>query len=271
MRWVWRLLVGIVVLVGLAYAGVLVYVYANQRSLQYVAGGRLYALSETTLKGAEVVNIPGEEGTTIIGWYEPPQAGRPLIVYYRGNWESFSREHERYEAFERDGYGFLAFDYRGFGETKGEISQDHILADGLAAFDWAQAKGFPVVIWGRSLGSGPATYTASVRDADALFLETPFDSATAVGRDRYWYLPVDWLMQDRYPVDEWIKGVTEPVFVAHGTGDQTIGSQHGQRVYDLASNKAGIWLEPGVDHDELWAAGEWDRAKGFFEAVEAAK
>lgn len=271
MKWVWRILAGIVVVVVLGYAGLLGYIYANQRSLQYDAGGKMFDLSETKLQHAQLVSIPSGGGSSLAAWYEPPQAGKPLIVYYRGNALSFSREHVRYEAIEADGYGFLAFDYRGFGTTPGDITQDHVLEDGLAAFDWGKAKGFPTVIWGRSLGSGPATYVASVRDADALWLETPFDSATAVGRDRYWYLPVDLLMSDKYPVDQWILKVTEPVFVAHGTGDKTIGVQHGQRVYDLAPNKAGIWIVPGADHDEVWAAGEWDKAKGFFEKVEAGK
>ena len=78
--------------------------------------------------------------------------------------------------------------------SPGEITQEHVLDDGLAAYDWAEAKGFPIVIWGRSLGSGPATYVASERAADALLLETPFDSAVAVAHDRYWYMPVDLLM-----------------------------------------------------------------------------
>ena len=269
MKWVWRSIVGIVVVVVLAYAGLLGYIYVSQRTLQYDAGGKMFALSETKLQHAELVSIPsGGGGAMLAGWYEPPQPGKPLIVYYRGNSLSFSREHVRYEAMEADGYGFLAFDYRGFGSTPGNITQEHVLEDGLAAFDWGKAKGFPTVIWGRSLGSGPATYVASERDADALWLETPFDSATAVGKDRYWYLPVELLMSDKYPVDQWIAKVTEPVFVAHGTGDKTIGVQHGQRVYDLAPNKAGIWIVPGADHDDLWAAGEWDKAKGFFTAAE---
>ena len=105
-----------------------------------------------------------------------------------------------------DGYGFLAFDYRGFPGSPGEVTEENILADGLAAFDWAAAKGFPVVLWGRSLGSGPATYVASLRDADALLLETPFDSAVAVAADRYGFLPVGLLMPDQFPVDQWIDG-----------------------------------------------------------------
>ena len=271
MKSVWRILIGILVVVVVGYCGLLGYIYANQRSLQYEAGGKMFELSETQLHRAELVSIPSGDGAKLAGWYEAPAAGKPLIVYYRGNALSFSREHQRYEAMEADGYGFLAVDYRGFGGSPGEISQTHILEDALAAYDWAATKGFPIVIWGRSLGSGSATYVASERKTDALFLETPFDSATAVGRDRYWYLPVDLLMADKYPVDEWIKSVTAPVFVAHGTGDTTIGVSHGQRVYDLAPVKAGIWIEPGANHDELWAHGEWDKAKAFFESVEAAK
>lgn len=269
MRWLRRIVVGVVVLLVVGYAAVLGYIYLKQRDLQYDKGGRLFALSETKLQRAELVSIPSADGSALAGWYEAPQAGKPLIVYFRGNSASFSREHIRYEAMEADGYGFVAFDYRGFGGSPGEVTQAHVLEDALAAFDWAKAKGFPIVLWARSLGSGPGVYVASQRDADALFLETPFDSATAVGRDRYWYLPVDLLMSDNYPVDQWIGKVEEPVFVAHGAADTTIATYHGQRVYDLAPNEAGIWIEPGADHDDLWARGIWaDHARPFFEAAE---
>ncbi len=269
MKWLIRIVLGVVVLAVVGYGGVLAYVYFNQRSLQY--GGldeKLLPLSATALKRAVLVGIPTGQDLDLAGWYEAPQPGKPLILYFRGNWGSFSREHERYEAMEADGYGFLAFDYRGLGGSPGEISQANILEDGLAAFAWARAQGYPMVIWGRSLGSGPATYVAGEREANALYLETPFDSATAVAKDRYPYLPIDLLMEDKYPVDQWILKVTEPVFVAHGTGDTTIGVQHGERVYDLAPNKGGEWIVPGADHDELWAAGEWEKAKGFFAGVE---
>lgn len=270
MKWLRRGLIGVVVLAVAGYAAVLAYIYTHQRELQYEAGGKMYALSETKLQHAELVSIPTADGSKLAGWYEPPQPAKPLILYFRGNAESFSREHDRYEAMETDGYGFLAFDYRGFGGSPGEISQTHILEDGLAAYDFAAAKGFPLVIWGRSLGSGPSTYVASLRQTDALFLETPFDSATAVGYDRYPYLPVGLLIHDNFPVDQWILKVTAPVFVAHGTGDRKVAAYHGQRVYDLAPNKGGIWIEPGADHDDLWARGEWEKAKQFFATAEAA-
>ena len=77
----------------------------------------------------------------------------------------------RYEAFAEAGYGFLAFDYRGFPGSPGEVTEENILADARAAFDWVKAKGHPILLWGRSLGSGPASYVAREREAEALLLE----------------------------------------------------------------------------------------------------
>ena len=271
MKWLKRVAIGIVVLAIIGYAGIVLAMYFLQRDFQYDRSGRLFALSETKLTNAELVSIPSADGSLLAGWYAPPAAGKPLILYFRGNAQSFSREHERFEAWTADGYGFLGFDYRGFPGSPGQITEENILADGLAAYDWAAAKGFPIVLWGRSLGSGPASYVASLKDTDALLLETPFLSAVAVAEDRYGLLPVNWLMFDQFPVNQWIVKVDEPVFVAHDTADATIGYTHGERVHALAPHKDELWIEPGAGHGELWDGGIWGRARAFFERAEAAE
>lgn len=271
MKWVRRGVVGLVALAVVGYMAAVGVLYFFQRDFQYDRSGRMFALSETKLVNAELVSISTADGSSLTGWYEPPAAGKPVILYFRGNAQSFSREHERYEAFEADGYGFLAFDYRGFPGSKGEVTEENVLADGLAAFDWLKAKGFPILLWGRSLGSGPATYVASVREADALLLETPFLSAVAVAADRYGLIPVGLLMFDQFPVETWIKSVDEPVWVGHGTADTTIDVHHGKEVYALAKNKDALWIVDGAGHGDLWAKGIWDQAKAFFEKAEAAK
>jgi Dipeptidyl aminopeptidases/acylaminoacyl-peptidases len=261
-----NLVIGLVALAAIAYVGVIAYMYVNQRALQYVATGTVTALADTALTEAEEVAIPSG-GSVVNGWYQAPSQGMPLIVYYRGNSGSFSAEHERFEQFVADGYGFLSFDYRGFPMSPGEITEANVLADALAAYDWAEEKGAPILIWGRSLGSGPATYVASQRDAKALLLETPFLSATTVASERYPYLPVALVMQDQYHNDQWIKDVTEPVFVAHGTADTVVGVSNGERLYALAPNPVELWIVEGADHSDLWAAGIWSKAKPFFEAA----
>ena len=264
MKWLRRIAIGVVGLAVLLYGSGMAYLYFFQRDFQYEPEGKFLALGETLLTTAEVVEIPTSDNGRIRGWYAEPAPGKPVIVYYKGNSDSFSTEHVRYEQFVADGFGFLAFDYRGFPASPGVLNQDNVLKDAIAAFAFAQAKGFPLVIWGRSLGSGPASYVASQRDADALLLETPFDSAVSVARDRYGFFPVDILMQDQYPVDRWILEVEEPVLVAHGTADQTIGYSHGQRVYELAPNKEEFWTVDGAGHSDLWAAGIWGKAAPFF-------
>lgn len=259
-----RILVVLAALLVVAYLAVVAYMYVNQRALQYAADGEVTALAQSGLAGAEEVSIATGNAQTVNGWYAPPTSGRPLIVYFKGNSGSFTGEDERYRQWVADGYGFLAFDYRGFPTSPGEISEAAILEDSLAAFDWAQATGADLVLWGRSLGSGPATYVASRREAQALLLETPFLSAVSVASERYPLLPVGWVMLDQYRSDEWIRQVEEPVFVAHGTADTTIGVSNGERLYALAPNPSSIWIEPDAGHSDLWARGIWERAEQFF-------
>jgi len=263
-----RILIAAVVLVAVAYFGAVAYMYVNQRALQYSAGGEITELAGTLLSGAEAVAIPTGD-SVVNGWYQAPATGKPIIVYYKGNSGSYTYEHERYEQFVAEGYGFLAFDYRGFPTSPGEITEANVLEDALAAFDWAAAKGAPLLIWGRSLGSGPATYVASQRDAEALLLETPFLSAVTVAGERYPFLPVTLVMQDQYRNNDWIADVTEPVLVAHGTGDTTIDVSNGERLHALAPNKDELWIVPGAGHSDLWAAGIWDHAKAFFDRAMA--
>ena len=150
--------------------------------------------------------------------------------------------------------------------SPGAISEANILADALAAYDWLDAEtDAPILIWGRSLGSGPATYVASQRDAAALLLETPFLSAVNVASERYPILPVTLVMQDQFRNDLWIEDVSEPVLIAHGTADRTIDVTNGERLYARVPNPDDLWIVNGADHSDLWDAGIWDRAKPFFD------
>lgn len=256
-------------LAALVYVAGMGVLYFKQRDFQYAPGDRVWSLSDTSATGIELVAIPVPGGAVVNGWYSPPAAGKPTILFFKGNTGSFGSEHVRFEHWTAGGYGFLAFDYRGFPASPGAISQVNMLADSLAAFDWLQQRAPHILIWGRSIGTGPATYVASQREADAVLLETPYTSTVAVARERYWYFPVNLLMQDQFPLDSWIEGVTEPLMVAHGTADRTIPVHHGEQVFALAPNPVELWIEPGADHSDLWAAGLPGRAEAFFNAVEA--
>lgn len=259
MRWVLSVVVVLVVLYGAALS----YLYVKQREFFFFPQGEVTALSDIELDAKEIT-LPTSEGETVNGWYGAPQEGMPIIVYMKGNTGSFTGEFERFQSFMNDGYGFVAVDYRGFPISPGEITQEHVLADALAAYDFAAAQGAPVIVWGWSLGGSPAVYVSSQRDPIAVVLETPFYSAESLAQERYPFAPIGLLMKDKFPSNEWVVNIKAPVFLAHGTIDDTVPMTQGQRLYELVPNKGGIWIEEGANHNSMWERGIWERAKAFF-------
>ncbi|WP_127142529.1 alpha/beta hydrolase [Pelagibacterium montanilacus] len=259
-----KILFGTIAVVIIAYIALVGLLYVNQRALFYAQDGRIYEISETALERARLVSIPTGEGDALGGWYSPPQDTMATIVYYRGNAGSVTAEYPRLEAFAAEGYGFLAVDYRGFPLSPGEISEQSILEDALAAYDWAAEQGGPLLIWGRSLGASPAIHVASQRQSAALLLETPFYSAVSVAQERYPFVPVSLLMLDQFRSHEWIADVEEPVFVAHGTADKVVSVANGERLFSEVPNPYDLWIVEGAGHADLWAAGIWARAQEFF-------
>lgn len=102
MKWVYWI-AGPLVLAAVVYAGIVGFFYAKQRDFQYDRGGKVFSIAETGLQRSQVVEIATAEGSRLLGWYAPPAAGLPTILYFRGKTGSFSREYERFEAFEHDG------------------------------------------------------------------------------------------------------------------------------------------------------------------------
>jgi fermentation-respiration switch protein FrsA (DUF1100 family) len=63
--------------------------------------------------------------------------------------------------------------------------------------------------------------------------------------------------------------VEEPVFIAHGTADQTISVSNGERLYEEVPNPYDLWIEQGADHGDLWARGLWGRAQQFISETDS--
>jgi abhydrolase domain-containing protein 17 len=121
-----------------------------------------------------------------------------------------------------------------------------------------------LVLYGRSLGSGPATDLAARLPSGGLVLESAFTSAFVV-MTRVPLLPFD-----RFPNLRLIRQVRVPVLVMHGTDDTTIPVSHGRRLYEAASEpKQALWVE-GADHNDLTVvAGQryWNALAEFAQQV----
>jgi fermentation-respiration switch protein FrsA (DUF1100 family) len=200
------------------------------------------------------VRIRTPDGETLQAWYAPPAPGRPVFLFLHGQGASLELGKWRYIRIRAEGSGFLALAYRGFSESTGAPSEKGLFTDGLAAYDWLRAKGYApqdIVIHGHSLGTGVATYVAAHRPARALILEAPFTAASEVAAGRYPYVPVLWLMKDRFDNLDRIRGVHMPVLIAHGTRDRVIPFAEGRAVFAAANAPKTFVAMPGSDHNTL--------------------
>ena len=79
-----------------------------------------------------------------------------------------------------------------------------------------------IAVIGRSLGSGVASHVAAQRPVARLVLVTPFDSLADVGQAHYRWLPVRWLVKDRYESARYLAKYHGPVLVIRAGRDQVI-------------------------------------------------
>jgi alpha-beta hydrolase superfamily lysophospholipase len=127
---------------------------------------------------------------------------------------------------EVSGYGFDVFvmDYRGYGQSHGQRSEARMHRDVEFCFDFIQQKfpDLPIIIYGRSLGSGFASRLASRRNSSGLVMETPFFNLIDVARSYLPFFPVDTLIRYKMRSDLYLKNVDCPIHIFHGTKDKVV-------------------------------------------------
>ena len=76
-----------------------------------------------------------------------------------------------------------------------------------------------------------------------------------VGQYHYWWLPVRWLIRDRYDSLERIARVQSPLLIIAGERDRIVPAEYSRRLYDAATTADKTFLSiPDADHndDELF-------------------
>jgi hypothetical protein len=253
----------VIVLIG--YAALTTMIYFAQRSLMYFPDRAHTTPAEAGLPQAEEVPLTASDGAHILVWSVAPQDGKPVILYFHGNGGALRYRVERFKKLIGAGIGLVALEYRGYGGLSGAPSEQGLIADATAAYDYALLH-YPVsqiVLWGESLGTGVAVALASEKPVGRVILEAPFTSAEAVGARHYWYLPVRLLMKDQFRSDERIRKVTAPLLILHGLHDQTVPYAMGEHLFDIANQPKHLarFLDGG--HEDLDQNGALDAVARF--------
>ena len=221
--------------------------------------------------GVSVRRSPTPDGETLAALYVPASKGRPTVLFFPGNGDNIVNYGFLAELLSARGYGLLAVSYRGYPGSTGSPTETGLLADGLAAFDWLSARdrASPIVILGRSLGTGVAVNTAAERDAAAVVLISAYQSILAVARDQYPYLPVAALIKDSFRSDLRIARVSEPKLFLHGDLDGIHPFELRQGTVRRGPEPKTFSVQHGHGHNDIWTPALVEQVIAFADSVVA--
>ncbi|MBC7965018.1 MAG: alpha/beta hydrolase [Fuerstia sp.] len=230
-----------------------------QRSMMYPAGrAETLPVAEfpiTTGKFAKAADVELVSGgdEKIRGWLlqTDKNRGDRLVLFFHGNGSHRGRRLSWYELFWSINVDVLAMDYRGYADSEGQPSEKALTEDAVAIWKYATQKlGYrpdQIVIAGESLGGGVGVKLASTvcqqgEQPAGLILVSTFSSMLDTARNRFWWLPVRFLLIDRYRSDLEMPHVTCPVLQFHGTADSIVPLRLGQRLQEVtpAKSKNGV-------------------------------
>lgn len=233
--------VSVAVLVAVCYGTLLLAAFAFQSRLVYFPNFPSRALGpgpDSIGLAYRQLSILTEDGVSLVAWHVPVSEPRGTVLFFHGNAGNISHRLESLKLFNDLGLATLIFDYRGYGQSEGEISEDGIYRDADAAWrHLTEEMGIPpnqIVLFGRSLGAAVAAYVAGQHEPGALILESGFVSVPDLGADVYPWLPVRWLARIRFPATEFLQSVACPVLVIHSRDDEIIPFEQGMKVHAAA-------------------------------------
>ena len=199
--------------VALIYLLLLAFMYFGQRSLLF------YATPPMSFAPKQQITFQHHD-QTLSGWQLNPGKSKALL-YFGGNAEPVGYQIKPFSERYPDHTIYL-IEYRGYGRSSGSPSEQALFADALFVFDQIQSKHNEFHAVGRSLGSGVATYLAAHRPIDKLVLITPYDSMTNVAAGHYPFLPVAWLIKDKFESWRYAQTLDIPVLIAIAGQDRVV-------------------------------------------------
>ena len=201
------------------------------------------------------VELTCADGTCVHGWWLPCRDAKSALLYLHGNAGNLSwRGNSIVKLRDRLGVSVLIVDYPGYGKSQGRPSEQGCYHAADAAYAWLvdEQKLAPknLLIYGGSLGGGVAVDLASRHDHRALVLVKTFTSAPDVGGQLFPWLPVRWIMRNRFPSVEKIERCRRPVFITHGDADEMVPFTLGKKLFEAAHEPKQFQLMPGARHND---------------------
>ncbi len=189
----------------------------------------------------------------------------PLVLYFGGNAEEVSHLADFKKYFPNT--IMVLMNYRSFGLSQGKISEQTMFSDALEVYDNLIANPRVdvnnVIVMGRSIGTGVATYVSSQRKTNATVLITPYENMIEVAFEKYPFVPISLLIKHRFESDTYAPNIKTPMLALISSNDQVVPKHHAYKLKDAWKGKTET-LEVNEDHNSIMNNEDvWKKIESF--------
>ncbi len=172
------------------------------------------------------------------------------LLYFHGNTRSLNDWGYAAQDLTALGYDVLMPDYRTYGKSSGPLTEQGLYEDALRWYDHLKKEYSEkdLLLYGRSLGTGIASYVAFKNEPRQLILETPYTSMVDMAKLQVGFLPINLLSRFRFETKKIIQQINCPIDLIHGTADELIPYQ---QALDLSQGKAQLHTIENGGHNNL--------------------
>ena len=201
------------------------------------------------------MKITTPDGTKLHGWFiqRKTEEKQPLLIYFGGNATEATVFLSFTEHFPQ--HAIATFNYRGYGLSEGNPSEEMIFQDALYLYDYfSEQKTIDpnrIYVMGRSLGTGVATYLASQRPVKGTILISPYDSILALAEEQHPFVPVSFLLKHRFESVKYAPQIKTPALAFVGLIDEVISPEHSDRLIEKWGGNIQKITFPLANHNSI--------------------
>ncbi|RVE57876.1 hypothetical protein OJAV_G00203490 [Oryzias javanicus] len=204
----------------------------------------------------------------------PTSSAPPTILYFHGNAGNIGhRVPNALLMLVNLKANIVLVDYRGYGKSEGEPSEDGLYLDAEATLDYIMTRAdvdkTKVVLFGRSLGGAVAVRLASVNPhrVSAIMVENTFLSIPHMAATLFSFLPIRllplWCYRNQFLTYRQVALCRMPSLFVSGLSDQLIPPVMMKQLYELSPARTKrLAIFPEGTHNDTW------QCQGYFAALE---
>jgi alpha-beta hydrolase superfamily lysophospholipase len=200
------------------------------------------------------VNIPYTQTQNLnIIQFETNKPLKGVVLYFHGNRKNIGWYAGFAPMFTQHGYEVWMLDYPGYGKSTGKITEENLYNYALQLYKLASRRFVPdsILVFGKSMGTGLATYLASNVRCKRVILETPYYSLSSLGSHFFPIYPMKRMMSVDIPSWQYLKEVTEPVTIFQGTGDLIVPLSNASKLKPFLKGIDEFITIKGGSHNNL--------------------